>query len=91
MTCNYNVAKITPQNMKRITKYTQYARNIKDIIDPTDLRPSTHIGPKEIMRVFMDLPPVTYDMLSFCTDCTVFNVSEEHFYSLFRKENFLTY
>ncbi|XP_075161349.1 nuclear RNA export factor 2 [Haematobia irritans] len=72
LNCNYNVVKSTPHNVKRISKYTQHSRNFKDKIEASELRSKAFIGSKEIMRLFMDMPLVTYDMLSFTTDCTIF-------------------
>ncbi|XP_073839253.1 nuclear RNA export factor 2 isoform X2 [Musca autumnalis] len=72
LSCNFNVSKATPQTLKRISRYTQFSHNILNDNDREQMCSSTYIGPKEIMRVFTNLPLVTYDMLSFCTDCTIF-------------------
>ncbi|XP_013107809.2 nuclear RNA export factor 2 [Stomoxys calcitrans] len=70
--CSFNLDKMTPQIMKRISKYSQRSRNLKTMKEPSETRFFTYVGSKEIMRVIMDLPPITYDMLSLCTDCTMF-------------------
>uniref|UniRef100_A0A1I8MGK3 Leucine Rich repeat protein n=1 Tax=Musca domestica TaxID=7370 RepID=A0A1I8MGK3_MUSDO len=72
LSCNFNLPKATPQTVKRISQYTQFSRNLSVRGETDQICSSTYVGPKEIIRVFMNLPLVTYDMLSFCTDCTVF-------------------
>lgn len=79
LSCNFNLPKATPQTVKRISKYTQFSRNLSVREDANQsISSSTYVGPKEIIRVFMNLPLVTYDMLSFCTDCTVFEVCNKN-------------
>ncbi|KNC26297.1 Nuclear RNA export factor 2 [Lucilia cuprina] len=72
LTCNYNLAKLPAQNSKRILKYLNVSRNILKI-EFNRAYTSMYFGPSEIIRVLMELPGTTHDMLTFSTDCMVYN------------------
>ena len=54
-------------------KYSNLARNIREIPDLYRAYTSMHCGSKEIFRVIMQLPETTHDMVTFNTDCIAYN------------------
>lgn len=69
------MAKLPAQNSKRILKYLNFSRNILKIAELSRAFTSMHYGPNEILQVLMELPEATHDMLTFSTDCSIYNVS----------------
>lgn len=75
LTCDYNMTNVPVQSSKRILKYLNVSRNIFKIAELSRSYASVHYGPKDILKVLIDLPDISYDMLSLSTDCIVYNVS----------------
>ncbi|TMW39660.1 hypothetical protein DOY81_015260, partial [Sarcophaga bullata] len=73
LTCNFNTSKLLSQNSKRILKYSNLARNIREIPELYRAYTSMHFGSKEIFQVLMQLPETTHDMVTFSTDCITYN------------------
>ena len=65
--------KLLSQNSKRIMKYSNIARNIREIPDLYRAYTSMHFGSKEIFRALMQLPETAHDMVTFSTDCITYN------------------
>ncbi|KAM7359106.1 nuclear RNA export factor 2 isoform 2-T2 [Cochliomyia hominivorax] len=73
LTCNYHLAKLPAQNSKRILKYLNFSRNILKIAELKRAYTTMHYGPTDIFQVLMTMPGTTHDMLTFSTDCIVYN------------------
>ncbi|XP_053952894.1 nuclear RNA export factor 2 [Anastrepha ludens] len=70
---NFRIAQMTPQNVKRITKYRESSRNILKIADLSRAHTSIHLGSDQVMQIFLQLPSMRHDLLTFCTDTMICN------------------
>lgn len=73
MICNYSLSTLTTQASKRISKYTNLARNILKMSDFSRAMGSLHSGYDEICQALVAIPNVEHDIVGFNTDMTIFN------------------
>ncbi|XP_055911475.1 nuclear RNA export factor 2 [Eupeodes corollae] len=73
MTCNYSLAKLNNHTTKRISRYTNLARNILKMSDFSRAVASLHSGYDEICQALVAIPNVEHDVVGFTTDTTILN------------------
>ncbi|XP_067648299.1 nuclear RNA export factor 2 isoform X3 [Eurosta solidaginis] len=73
MSFNYHIAQMTSQNIKRISKYRESRRNILQMSDLSRAHTTIHMGSDQIMQIFLQLPSMRHDILTFNTDTVIYN------------------
>lgn len=73
MTCNYSLANLSNHSTKRISKFSNLARNILKMSDFSRAMASLHSGYDEICQALVAIPNVEHDIVGFNTDMPIFN------------------
>ncbi|XP_055845059.1 nuclear RNA export factor 2 [Episyrphus balteatus] len=73
MICNYSLASLNNHSTKRISRYSNLARNILKMSDFSRAMGSLHSGYDEICQALVAIPNVEHDIVGFNTDTTIMN------------------